>query len=82
MKSLYCDFQYVKTGHHDQDFMILNKYCDGNLEHIKFNEHNFFRNILLIMKILKRKENKTIGTVSFCVYTLPRFFLGTGITIS
>ena len=74
MKSLYCDFQYVKTGHHDQDFMILNKYCDGNLEHIKFNEHNFFRNILLIMKILKRKENKTIGTVSFlCLYIASLF---------
>lgn len=69
MKSLYCDFQYVKTGHHDQDFMVLNKYCDGKLEHIKFNENNIFRNILVISKVLRRKENKTIGTVSFlCLF--------------
>ena len=74
MKSLYCDFQYVKTGHHDQDFMVLNRYCDGNLEHIKFNEHNIFRNILAISKILRRKENKTIGTVSFLCLFISSFF--------
>lgn len=74
MKSLYCDFQYVKTGHHDQDFMFLNRYCDGRLEHIKFNEHNIFRNILAISKILRRKENKTIGTVSFLCLFISSFF--------
>ncbi len=74
MKSLYCDFQYVKTGHHDQDFMVLNRYCDGNLEHIKFNEHNIFRNILVISKILRRKQNKTFGTVSFLCLFIASFF--------
>lgn len=65
MNVLYCDFQYVKTGHHDQDFMMMNKYCDGKLTHIKYNEKGILKNILVISKILKQKEMKTIATVSF-----------------
>lgn len=73
MKNLYCDFQYVKTGHHDQDFMILNKYCDNKLEHIKYNEYGLLRNIFVISKVLKRKENKTIGTASFLCLFISSF---------
>ena len=40
MSNLYCDFLYTPTGHHDQDFMVLNNYCDGKLTHIKRNEKN------------------------------------------
>ena len=65
MSILYCDFQYVKTGHHDQDFLMMNKYCNGKLTHIKYNEKELFKNISVISKILKRKEPKTIATVSF-----------------
>lgn len=74
MKSLYCDFQYVITGHHDQDFQILNRYCDGNLEHIKYNEKKIIKNIFVISQVLKRNENKTIGTVSFLCLFLASFF--------
>lgn len=69
MRSLFCDFLYTPTGHHDQDFTIFNAYCDRQLTHIKENEKKFLKNILKISKILKRDENKTIGTVSFiCLY--------------
>lgn len=69
MSNLYCDFLYTPTGHHDQDFMVLNNYCDGKLTHIKRNEKNLIKNIFIIAHILRLPDKKTVGTASFiCLF--------------